>query len=91
MKDLHLSGDLNIPVLVTKTRTECNIYIPDLEITIHGRDYVEAISNAILKASAIYYYNLDRNLKFEFSTTYADVDKMCKHRGQFATYINLTT
>ena len=91
MTELHVNSDLLIPVLVTKSKKHCDIYIPDLDITIHGSDYVDAISNAILKASAIYYYNLDRNLRFEFKYTYADVERLCKSRGQFATFINLTT
>ena len=91
MTELHVNSDLIVPVLVTKRLKHCDIFIPDLDITIHGSDYVDAISNAILKASAIYYYNLDRNLKFEFSHSYADVERMCKSRGQFATFINLTT
>ena len=53
MTELHVNSDLLIPVLVTKSKKHCDIYIPDLDITIHGSDYVDAISNAILKASAI--------------------------------------
>lgn len=89
MSELHVENNLAIPVLITKKRNSCDIYIPDLAITVHGEDYVDAIANAILKASAIYYYNLDRNLQFKLTHTYADVEAMCRHK-QFATFINLT-
>ena len=83
--------DIQLPVVITHDSTHCDIYIPDLDITVHGRDYVDAISNAIMKASAIYYYNLERNVTFELKTTYNDVECICKKmHGSFATYIALT-
>lgn len=88
---LHIKQDLQIPVVVTQDKSgTCDIYVPDLEVTIHGKDYVDAVASAILKCSAIYYYNLERNLKFKFSTTYVQAEKMCKHKNSFATYIGLT-
>ena len=32
----------------------------------------------------------ERNLKFEFKTTYAQVQDMCKGKNQFATFASLT-
>ena len=81
---------IQIPVVITHDANHCDIFIPDLSMTIHGQDYVDAISNATLKASAIYYYNLERNLRFELTTTYADAEKLCDAKGSFATYIALT-
>lgn len=80
--------DIQIPVVIMHTKMYCDIYIPDMEITIHGRDYVDTISNAIMKASAIYYYNLERNIQIQFTTTYQQAESMCK-RGAFASYIGL--
>ena len=86
---MKINSDLQIPVVIYHDKERCDVYIPDFEITIHGRDYVDAISNAILKASAIYYYNLERNLRFELKTTYTMAERMCTKKGSFATYIGL--
>lgn len=86
---MRISSELQIPVIIDHDSKHCDIYIPDFEITIHGHDYVDAISNAIFKASAIYYYNLERNLKFELKTTYQMAEAMCKKKSSFATYIGL--
>lgn len=81
--------DIQVPVVVTNDKHHCDIYVPDFGLTIHGIDFVDAFSNAILKVSAIYYYNLDRNLQFEMKYTYQDAENLCK-KNQFATYIGLT-
>ena len=86
---MKISSELQIPVIIDHDRMHCDVYIPDFDITVHGKDYVDAISNAILKASAIYYYNLERNLRFDLKTTYAMAEKMCKTKTSFATYIGL--
>ena len=87
---MNFRDDIQIPVVVTTDKSGCDIFVPDLSITIHGIDFVDAMSNAILKSSAIYYYNLDRNLRFKLITTYEQAEAMCKKRNQFATYVNLT-
>jgi len=87
----RIRKDFQIPVVITHTKHKCDIYVPDFEVTIHGDDYVDAISNAIMKISAIYYYNLERNLTINLTTTYADAEKLCNNkRNSFATYIALT-
>lgn len=87
---ISLRNDIHIPVLVTSMHDACDVYVPDLNITVHGKDYVDALANAMLKASAIYYYNKERNLSFPLETTYEQVEKMCKGRKQFATFIELS-
>ena len=82
--------DIQIPGIVTNEKDNCSIYIPDFKITIHGSDFVEALANAVLSASAIYYYNLDRNLRLKLDTTYQDADAMCTKNNQFATFVTLT-
>lgn len=83
--------NIQVPVVVTTYKGgKCDIYIPDLNMTVHGIDYVDAQANAILKCSAIYYYNLERNVKFSFDTTYADAEKMCINDNQFATFVSIT-
>ena len=85
-----LRKDIQIPVVIQRDNRHCDIYIPDLDMTVHGRDYVDTISKAIMTASAVYYYNLERNLQIKFKTPYAEVEKMClKHHGSFASYIGL--
>lgn len=87
---LKINSDLQIPVVVTP-KAGCNIYIPDFKMTVHGENYVEAFADAIFKASAIYYYNLERNLKFQLNTTYEAAEQMCTEKGSFVTFICLTT
>ena len=87
---LEINVDLTVPVLVTLEQDGCSIYVPDLNITAHGEDYIGAMANTIMASSAIYYYNLERNIKFEFKTTYAQVQDMCKGKNQFATFASLT-
>lgn len=86
-----LRRDIQVPVVITHDNKHCDIYVPDFDITVHGHDYVDAISNAIMKVSAIYYYNIERNVQFEFKTTYAMAENISKRiKGSFATYIALT-
>lgn len=84
-----LDYDLQIPVIITKKDKKCDLFIPDLDITVHGHDYVDTLANSILKASAIYFYNLERNLKFELTTTFVEASEMCDDKDSFVTYITL--
>ena len=85
-------SSVHVPVIVESSDNHCDIYIPDLEITIHGSDYISAIANAVLKCSAIYYYNLERNLPFNIKKSYAEVEELALKRGKgcFATYMCLS-
>lgn len=83
--------DLQVPVVISHNRNKCNVYIPDFNMTVHGIDYVDTLARAIASASAIYYYNSDRNLKMNLTTTFAQAEAMCKSDGSFATFICLTT
>lgn len=93
MNIIRLDKDLQLPAVVTFIGDKCDIDVPDLGITIHGQDYVEAMAKAILNVSAIYYYNHERNIKMSLTKTYAEVEKMAcaRHDGSFATYVGLTT
>ena len=82
--------NIQIPVVITHDTNYCDIFIPDLHMTIHGIDYIDALANAHLHASAIYFYNIERNVKLDLKTTYADAERMCKRNGSFATFISLT-
>lgn len=81
--------DLRIPVIVKATGKNCDVFIPDLSMTIHGSDFVEAMANASLKASAIYFYNFEKNIEFKLSTEYDQAVSMCTEPNQFVTYICL--
>ena len=50
---IKLNCDLQIPVVVTKNKTRCDIYVPDFNMTVHGKYFVEAMASTILKASSI--------------------------------------
>lgn len=90
---IRLDKNLQVPAIVTMSGDKCDIHVPDLKITVHGQDYVEAMANAMLNVSAIYYYNHDRNIPIQLTKTYAEVEReACNRRnGSFATYLSLTT
>lgn len=84
--------EIQVPVIVKRLSSGCDVFIPDLQITIHGQDFVDAIANASMKASAVYFYNYERNTKLPFTKTYAEVDAMSRrHKNWFTTYIALTS
>lgn len=84
--------EIQIPIIIKPGKTQCDIYIPDLDMTVHGTDYVDAIANASMKASAVYFYNLERNIALEFKHTYASVEELAKkNKRWFATYIALVS
>lgn len=85
----NVKKEIQVPVVITTPGTRCDVFVPDLEVTIHGSDYVEAIANAILKASAIYFYNLERNLQFRFETSFAKASAIADKKDGFATFIKL--
>lgn len=87
---IRLNVELQIPVVVTNAKDHCDIYVPDFKITVHGCDFVDAMANTILKASSIYYYNLERNIAFSLDTTYTEAEKLCKGKNMFATFATLT-
>lgn len=84
-------SNLRVPAIIEADAKHCDIYIPDLEITIHGRDYISAVANAVTKCTAIYYYFVEHNLPFNLTKKYADVEMMALERGNgcFATYMQL--
>ena len=89
---IRIDTNLQIPIVVTTDKSgACDIFVPDFKMTIHGSDYVEAQAEAILKASAIYYYNLERNVKWELKETYDSATKHLKKKNSFVTFMGLTT
>lgn len=89
---ITVDKNLQVPIVVTTAKSgKCDIFIPDFQITVHGFDYVDAQANAILKASAIYYYNMERNIQCELKETYASSQAYCTKRNSFVTFMQLTT
>lgn len=87
-------GDLQIPVIVDPKNDGADVYIPDLEMTIHGSDFCDCLAKASLRASAIYYYNKERNIKVELTCTYEDAQRVCTEKydkDAFVTFVCLTT
>lgn len=79
-----------VVVVVTQGKQGCSFYIPDFNVTVHGIDLLEAQANAITYASAIYYYNVERNVEFKLDATYESAHKHCKTKKSFVTFIPLT-
>lgn len=79
-----------IPVVASQLKDgKTNVFIPDLNITIHDVDFISALAKASMTASALYYYNLERNVIFDLKTKYADAEKLCDDNS-FVTFICLT-
>lgn len=85
-------NNIRIPIVVQAHKSHYDIYVPDLDMTIHGTDFISATANAVLKCTAIYYYNLQHNLPFTLSVSYSEADKIAlkKGKGCFATLISLS-
>lgn len=89
---IKIRKDIHVPVICCpKENGAVDVIVPDLHITISGKDYVEAIANAIFYVSSIYYFNLERDYLLPFSATYSEVeDSLGKYpKGSFATLINI--
>lgn len=86
--------DIQIPVIVEQQKTgRVDIFIPDLGLTIHGTDFVDGLAKASLRGSAIYYYNLERNLPIQLTTTYEEAQKICEENysnNAFVAYVCFT-
>lgn len=82
--------DLQIPVRVKQIpdKEKCDIYIPDLNMTVHGTTYTNAMAEAVLKTTAYYYYCKDRNHKLKFENTYETVAATCSGTS-FVTFISI--
>lgn len=90
-KVLIADEQVQVPVIITHKRKSCDIYIPDFEITVHGKDYVDTLASAIMTTSAVYYYNLERNLKMSLTTRFEDAEKLCTHASSFVSFIGLVS
>lgn len=84
------NNELHVVCIITQTKQSCDVYVPDFKITAHGIDFVEALANAILSTSAIYFYNRDKNVTIKLKTSFEDAEKMCENKNQFATVLTLT-
>ena len=80
-----------IPIVVIERAHESyEIYSPDFDLSVYGDNYIEAITSATFKISAIYYYNAERNSFYKLKCTYNDADAIAaKKRNAFATYTTL--
>lgn len=85
-------NNLRIPVIVRTLKERYEITVPDLEMTVWGRDFISATANAVLKCTATYYYNLQHNLPFPEMTPYAKVEEQALKEGKgcFATLLSLS-
>ena len=84
--------ETRVPVIIQTGKGSVDITIPDLEMTVHGTDYLSAIALAVLRSSAVYYYNLEHNLPTTLNHSYAEVERMAlkKGKGAFATLLRLS-
>ncbi len=81
-----------IPIVVIEHKhLGFEIYSPDFDMSVYGKDYITAIASATHKMSAIYFYNLERNYQFELNSTLEDAEKLVgRHTNMFSSYTTLT-
>lgn len=80
-----------IPIVVIEHKhSGFEIYSPDFDMSVYGKDYITAIASATHKMSAIYFYNLERNYKFELNSTLEDAEKLVgRNTNRFSSYTTL--
>lgn len=90
--DVENVDTINLPVLIRTRQSSkvVSIYSPDLHVTVHGKDYVTAWTEAQAKFGAIYFYSFERNIRYKIKTDLSEVNKLCKVVGDFPTFLPLT-
>lgn len=90
---LSSNKDIQLPVVIRngpRNNRGTFIYSPDLKLEVKGTDLVDAMSRAVQHFSAVYFYNLSKNVQIELSCTY---EKACEHakkdRRAFASFVPL--
>lgn len=86
---IQATQSLAIPVRVTTRKDGCDLYIPDLLMTIHDKDYTAVVASAIARVQAIYTYNKERNMPISFKATYQEVSDTCVDNASFPTYLTI--
>lgn len=83
---LKFSNDIQVPVVCTQNNDgTAEVFVPDLNMKCYGEDFTDALASTILKVSAIYYYNKERNIDLKFRTTYEDAMAICG-KNSFVTF-----
>ena len=69
-----------IPSVVYRPKDgPCSVFVPDLNITIHGVTFVDTLAETLMNVAAIITYRRDRNVPFNVEHTYDDlVEKYSK-------------
>ena len=87
-----MGNTLNVVVIAEDRHSEgFSIKIPDLNIIALGRDFNTAMLTAKQTATAVYYYNLDRDVKIDFNTTYNEAESKLAKDTQFVTFLGIAT
>ena len=87
----EIDEDVKLPVVVrTSKKNIVSIYSPDLRVTVHGPDYNSAWADAAIKLGAMYYYALERNIRYNVEKDLSKCNALCKRSGDFPTYMTLS-
>lgn len=85
--------DIQLPIVITRgfgKNSGVSIYSPDLNIETRGTDIVDAMSKAQQCFSAMYYYNLSKNIELNLTCTYEDASREAKGKKRsFASFVPL--
>ena len=84
-------NETHVPVVVTPQRDgSVDLYIPDMEVTIHGKNYVDVYAKTVMVMTSYSYFCVERNIDFSFKADYSEVEAALtkKRRNKsFATFI----
>ena len=82
---------IQIPAIVDiKKDGSASIFIPGIDITVHGTDFADGLAKASLRGGAIYFYCKERNIDISLITSYEDVVNICienHSKNAFVAYI----
>lgn len=80
-----------VVVTTTYKNGKCDVFIPDMHITVHGDDALSALAEATATATALYFYHADRGVRLPLTTTYSQAEELCTRKESFPTYLALLT
>ena len=66
-----------------------DIWLPDLDVTAHGYDFLDAFARANLTASAIKAYNDEHEVETKITHQFEDITLATKDKDSFVTVITI--
>ncbi len=76
------------PTIIRVSRDACSVEVPDLNITVTGDNYTQAIGRAIEAITAVCVYRKERNIAIRIKETFEScAEKTIKEKGKHFVYM----